>query len=83
MEIVPFHVPVSSFLQDVNPKINAFGHIHEGYGTYEDNGTIFINCSVLNRRYELVNEPIKVEYDGEKFTIVESFESEENEIRDI
>ena len=64
----------------VKPKVNVFGHIHEGYGTYEDNGTIFINCSVLNRRYELVNEPIKVEYDGEKFTIVESFESEKNKI---
>jgi len=68
----------NTIMKRVNPKINAFGHIHEGYGTYEDNGTIFINCSVLNRRYVLVNEPIKVEYDGEKFTIVESFESEEN-----
>lgn len=73
----------NTIMKRVNPKINAFGHIHEGYGTCEDNGTIFINCSVLNRRYELVNEPIKVQYDGEKFILVERFESEEDQFGEI
>jgi Icc-related predicted phosphoesterase len=48
-------------LQRVQPKIHAFGHIHEGYGILEQNGTIFINASVLNERYQVRNPPIVVE----------------------
>lgn len=53
----------------IKPKINCFGHIHEGYGTHNDGETIFINCSVLNRRYNVQNKPIEVEYEGGSFTL--------------
>lgn len=53
----------------VNPKINAFGHIHEGYGTSIEDETIFINCSLLNRRYSPVNKPIIVNYEDGKFSL--------------
>lgn len=43
---------------DVNPKIHAFGHIHEGYGTMEMYGTEFINASCMDEGYRLVNQPI-------------------------
>lgn len=34
------------------------GHIHEGYGIHQlDNGTTFVNASLLNHRYEMVNKP--------------------------
>jgi Icc-related predicted phosphoesterase len=56
-------------IKRVNPKINAFGHIHEGYGTYQDDDTIFINCSLLNRRYSPVNKPIEVFYNDGRFSI--------------
>jgi Icc-related predicted phosphoesterase len=53
-------------IRRVMPKINAFGHIHEGYGTTEDDGVLYINCSVLDRRYAIRNKPIEVIYlDGE------------------
>ncbi len=42
----------------VNPIVHAFGHIHEGYGDVFVGNTTFINASVLNGHYELVNNPI-------------------------
>jgi Icc-related predicted phosphoesterase len=47
-------------LQRVQPKIHAFGHIHEGYGILEQDGTIFIDACVLDERYRLKNPPIVV-----------------------
>ena len=44
-------------------KIYAAGHIHEAYGSHEfADGQLFLNASVLNRRYELQNKPITLEY---------------------
>ncbi len=41
------------------PKYHIFGHIHEGYGRFTaDYGTKFINCSVVNESYNVVNKPI-------------------------
>lgn len=56
-------------IKRINPRVNAFGHIHEGYGTYEDGQTIFINCSLLNRRYSPVNKPVEVLYEDGKFSL--------------
>jgi len=47
-------------IKEVKPKIHLSGHIHEGYGQVEKFGTHFINASVLNIRYEMVNAPIIV-----------------------
>jgi len=47
------------------PKIHVFGHIHGGYGYKFHNGTHFINASVLNERYQQVNEPISIDWDPE------------------
>ncbi|HFA51599.1 MAG TPA: metallophosphoesterase [Bacteroidetes bacterium] len=48
-------------IKKVKPKYHIAGHIHEAYGMVEKDGTTFINASVLNLRYELVNEPIVFE----------------------
>jgi Icc-related predicted phosphoesterase len=53
----------------VKPKISAFGHIHEGYGTHHDGETLFINCSILDRRYAPKNKPIEVTYSGGEFSL--------------
>lgn len=43
------------------PKYHAFGHIHEGYGIFiADYGTTFINSSVVDEAYNVVNRPIEV-----------------------
>lgn len=52
-------------LKIVQPVIHSFGHIHEGYGIYEDAvlGTTFINASICTLNYQPINQPILVEYD--------------------
>ncbi len=45
----------------VNPKIHAFGHIHEAYGIKNNNDTTFVNASLLNERYRYTNDPIVLE----------------------
>lgn len=45
-------------IERVQPKIVAFGHIHEGYGKLEgENGIIYINASSLNEDYRPINAP--------------------------
>jgi Icc-related predicted phosphoesterase len=44
-------------------KMHICGHIHEAYGEHEFvDGKLFLNASVLNRRYEMQNRPIFIEY---------------------
>jgi Icc-related predicted phosphoesterase len=43
----------------IKPKVHIFGHIHEGYGTYDlECGTKLINASYCNEGYIPTNEPI-------------------------
>jgi Icc-related predicted phosphoesterase len=44
---------------DIKPSVVVSGHIHESYGTTKRHGIKFINASVLNESYELVNRPIE------------------------
>ncbi len=40
-------------------KAHVFGHVHGGYGTLPFfQGTTFVNASVVNEEYELVNQPV-------------------------
>ena len=43
-------------VNEIKPKINIFGHIHEGYGKFENKDTKFYNVSVVNDKYKLVNK---------------------------
>jgi Icc-related predicted phosphoesterase len=43
----------------IKPRFCICGHIHEGYGMEERDGTVFINASVLDERYRLVHEPVE------------------------
>ena len=45
-------------IHEIKPKVHVFGHIHEAYGIIEKSGIKYINASVLNEKYELVNEQI-------------------------
>lgn len=58
-------------IEAIQPKIMAFGHIHEGYGIDDkiiinldgkEKITRLINCSVLNRNYYMTNDPILVDW---------------------
>jgi Icc-related predicted phosphoesterase len=52
---------LANALTRIRPKVHVFGHIHEAYGCVERDGTIYVNASVRNFRYQLVNPPIVVD----------------------
>lgn len=41
----------------IKPKVVIFGHIHEGYGQVEIDGTRYFNVAICNDLYEAVNSP--------------------------
>jgi len=45
----------------IGPRIHACGHIHEGYGKTQRDGTLFLNASNLDERYRLVNPAIVID----------------------
>ena len=45
-------------INEINPLVHVFGHIHEGYGYFDNGKTLFINASTCNLRYHPVNPPI-------------------------
>jgi Icc-related predicted phosphoesterase len=58
------HVGCKDLLQrvkELKPKVHVCGHVHEGYGVTKKAGVQFINASVLNESYELVNKPVVFE----------------------
>jgi predicted phosphohydrolase len=42
----------------VRPHVHVFGHIHEGYGSFELGSTRLINASTCDASYRAVNAPI-------------------------
>lgn len=64
LDVVPVggHVGCTDLLKrinDIRPRVHAFGHIHEGSGIQERSGTIFVNASICNGAYNPVN-PFRV-----------------------
>jgi Icc-related predicted phosphoesterase len=47
-------------------KLFIQGHIHEGYGYHQIDEKLFINASVLNLQYKMVNKPVVLNIDEEK-----------------
>jgi Icc-related predicted phosphoesterase len=47
-------------VKEIKPKLHCCGHIHEAYGTEEDESTQYVNACICNLRYEPVNVPIVV-----------------------
>lgn len=45
-------------VEAIAPRYHLFGHIHEGYGVSETPRTIFVNGSVMDENYKLVNRPV-------------------------
>ena len=42
------------------PYVN-YGHIHGGYGIQKTKDTTYVNCSVLNEEYDVVNQPVVID----------------------
>lgn len=50
------------FVLKIKPKYHVFGHIHEAYGTTQNEYTTFINASCLNLNYQMVNAPVCIDF---------------------
>jgi predicted phosphohydrolase len=42
----------------LRPKLHVFGHIHEGYGILERDGTAYVNASICTVGYRPTNAPV-------------------------
>lgn len=51
-------------IKEVKPQLSVFGHIHEAYGVQKVDDTLYVNASVLNLQYHLVNQPVNLEFDA-------------------
>jgi len=49
-------------LKSIGPKVHVFGHIHEGYGWTEKNGTLYANASICNVRNVPEHEAFVIDY---------------------
>lgn len=54
-----------SAVESKHPRVHVFGHIHEGYGTAQNEHTFFINASSCDGLYKAVNKPLVYDL-GEK-----------------
>ena len=48
-------------IEEINPILNVFGHIHEGYGVYNNGKTTFVNASICTADYRPTNKPIIID----------------------
>ena len=52
-------------LRAVRPRLHVFGHIHDGYGVQEKDGTLYVNASICDEDYKPVNRAIVIDLDDE------------------
>lgn len=52
-------------IEEVKPLLHVAGHIHEGHGRRVDDYTIYVNASVCDHNYDVVNPPIEIELNKE------------------
>lgn len=43
---------------EIKPRYHICGHIHEAYGDSEQQNTTFINASMMDEKYRIVNQPV-------------------------
>jgi predicted phosphohydrolase len=48
-------------LARIRPRLHLFGHIHEGYGRLERDGTHFVNASICTVEYRPTQAPVVVD----------------------
>jgi predicted phosphodiesterase len=48
---------LSTEIARVKPRVHAFGHIHEEFGTRTVEDTLYISASMIDIRYEYTNKP--------------------------
>jgi len=63
----------------IGVPLHIFGHIHEGYGELATGKTRFINASLMNNRYRLVNSPCQASVEPRSITSSQTAQPEQVE----
>lgn len=50
-------------IRRVRPALHVFGHIHQSYGKARVGGTVFVNAALAGPGYNLVRQPVVIDYD--------------------
>lgn len=50
-----------SAVRRIRPRLHVFGHIHDAWGTHQQEGTLFVNASVVRQYPQIKGRPIAVE----------------------
>jgi len=58
-------------VEEVEPMLHVFGHIHESHGWERVGKTLFVNASTCDRLYDAGNPPIVVDIDASGAEVVE------------
>ena len=45
----------------IKPKLHIFGHIHSGFGQEKIKDTLYVNASMMDEEYQIVNKPVILE----------------------
>ena len=53
---------LNTTLRKIKPKIHVFGHVHGSAGYVFQDGTHYINASVLNEQYMYMNQPMVIDW---------------------
>lgn len=55
-------------LPRIAPRVHIFGHIHEAAGRHEQDGTVFLNASSLDARYQPAEAPVVIDLEPRPVT---------------
>jgi Icc-related predicted phosphoesterase len=50
-------------VQEIEPRVHVFGHIHGSYGKKQIGNTLFVNACLCNEVYHPVNAPHVIDLD--------------------
>jgi len=48
----------------IQPRLHIFGHIHGGYGTHSENGTVFVNAALCGESECIEYQPIVIDLES-------------------
>ena len=48
-------------IQEIQPRVHLFGHIHKQHGVKKDGSTIYSNGAIMNEDYTSLNTPNLIE----------------------
>ena len=55
-------VSILSCINEIRPRLNLFGHVHNGYGMMKWKNIVFSNACIVDDDYNITNNPRVIDY---------------------